>query len=150
MGASPEPLLPAESPRPSPLRLWLLVAGAAAALLGALAIALFLPSRKPPAESVPERAVSADAVPKAATPRETSVRAKQTGTEERAAQELFASAEAFERSAPGDPEKAMAQYLKVFQAHPTTSWGKKAGQKHRQLGDLLQASLDREFQIVQK
>ncbi len=155
MGAPAEPLLPPEEPRRFPLKLWLLLGGAAVALGGAVTIALLLPSSAPPpqeAEAGPsnskERA-STTALP-GGPRKEAAVRAQQNEAEEKAAQELYSSAEAFERATPGEPEKVMPRYLEVYQKHPTTRWGKKAEQKVRAIDQAFQASLEREFQVVKK
>lgn len=152
MGAPAEPLLPPEEPRRFPLKLWLLVGGAAVALGGVVTIALRLPSSPPPEEAAaapsPERAPAA--APSGGARKEAADRARQKESEEKAAQQLYASAEAFERATPGDPEKVMPRYLEVYQKHPTTGWGKKAEQRVRAIDQAFQASLEREFQGVKK
>jgi hypothetical protein len=143
-----EPLLPTESPSPSRLKLWLLLGGAGVALASIAVIVFLRPSS--PATTVdepspPERP--------AATPRsqaDSSSRPKPIDPEEKAAQELYSSAEAYETSHPGDRDQVPARYLKVFQAHPTTMWGRKADQKYRRLQDSLQASHDQEFRAAAK
>jgi hypothetical protein len=148
-----EPLLPVEEPRKISLKLWLLAGGAVVALGGVAAILVFRSSPAPAnVESVatPRDTASAPGTPKDPSTKKADPRAKPLEAEEKAAQELYSAAEAFDRANPGEPEKVAPKYLEVFHHHPTTTWGRKAEHKARQLQQALEASLERDFQGVRK
>jgi hypothetical protein len=151
MSSADEPLLPAEPERPSRRMPLLLALGGAGVVL--LAVAAFLVIRKsaPPEESsappTPDHAGRpAKPVPgKARMPD-----ARDGDGEERPAKELYDRAEAFERAEPGEYEKRIARWREVVTTYPTTSWARKADERHRAASASLQAFLDREFESTRK
>jgi len=148
MGSPAEPLLPVEPDRPSRRKLWLALG--AGVLVVATAGAFVALRRAAPAESPvaadPGTARSAKPEPgrkKADVPRS-------DDPDEREAQELYEGADTFERSQPGEYEKRMARWREVVTKHPTTSWARKADERHRAAAASLQALLDREFEGARK
>jgi hypothetical protein len=150
MGTPSEPLLPVEPERPSRLKLWILL-GAAGLVLIAVALSFMLRGDGPPRENVattePGRAATKDPRP---TADRTRANESADGLEERRARELFDKAEAFERAEPGEYEKRISRWREVVTTYPTTSWARKADERHRAASATLQAFLDREFETTRK
>jgi hypothetical protein len=153
MAAPAEPLLPTEEPRPSRLKLWIAIGVALLGIGGSITIALLLPAPGAPRDAETpsaDRPAAAEPGPKSTVPKGTPKAVKPAEAQEKAAQELYGAAEAFERDNPGDTDKVVPRYLDVFHKHPSTTWGRKAEQKAGQLNKAAQAAFEREFQGVRK
>jgi len=150
MSTPSEPLLPVEPDRPSRLKLWLLLAGGGVAA-AALIAGLLLGRRTDPASAEPAGPASAErGSARPATKREAAAEKTHESGEERQAKELFDVAEAFERAEPGEYEQRAARWREVVTKFPTSSWGRKADERHRAALASLQAFLDREFESTRK
>ena len=150
MSSADEPLLPVEPDRPSRLKLLLALGGAGVLLL---AVAAFLVLRK---ETPPEEASVPAASDPAARPAKSDSskpRSPDSGAgdgEERAAKALYDRAEAFERAEPGEYEKRIARWREIVTTYQTSSWARKADDRHRAASASLQAFLEREFESTRK
>lgn len=148
MGTPAEPLLPVEPDPPSRLKVWIAVGAAVVLVLGVAgafgwrrgAPATEESAPAGPAETLGSRAVKAD------PSRRTTEAPRTENGDERQARELYEAAEAYERAEPGEYEKRMARWHEVVMQHPTSSWAKKADDRHRAAATSLQALLDREFE----
>lgn len=150
MGVPSEPLLPVEADSPSKLRSRLLL-GAAAAVLAA-GLGWFLLRPRDPAPGAAESATEAAGLrPAKAEPvRKPADVPRVEAPGELEARELYKAAEAFERAEPAEYEKRMARWREVVTKHPTSSWARKADDRHRAAAASLQALLDREFEGTRK
>jgi len=147
-----EPLLPVEPDPPSRLKLWILLAGAGAAAAATLLIFLLFRGGAAPSPELPPPATgdpTASRSPKKESGR-SSVGESRESTEERQARELYEAAEAFERAEPADYERRAARWREVVTKFPTSTWARKADEKHRTTSASLQAFLDREFESTRK
>jgi hypothetical protein len=148
MGTPLEPLLPVEADPPSKLKLWIAIGAVAGLTIGGAAFFFLRRGEPAPAETA-AAGTTETAAPRAARtdPGRRPADAPRPGdAEERQARELYEAAEAFERAEPGEYEKRMARWRDVVTKHPTTSWAKKADDRHRAAATSLQAILDREFE----
>jgi len=151
MAAPSEPLLPVDPPSPSRAKLRI-GAGAAAALLAGGALFFAFRGR----EAVPPEAPAA--APDGSAPRAAKPDPARRGPEEpapgsgedRQARELYEAAEAFERAQPAEYEKRIQRWREVVTRFPTTSWARKADERHRATSASLQALLDRDFDGARK
>jgi hypothetical protein len=153
MSTPSEPLLPVEPDRPSRLQFWILV-GSAGGVLAGVAAALILTHRSgaTPGETAPPDSAERPPLgpPKSGPDRSRPGEAPGGGPEERQAKELYDAAEAFERSEPGEHEKRIARWREVVTRFPTSSWGRKADERHRAAAASLQSFLDRAFESTRR
>lgn len=148
MGTPAEPLLPVEPDPPSKRKLWLAL-GAAVLVLG-VAGAFFVLRTDDPA-AAPAAADPGSIRPAKTEPgRKAAEAPRSDDPDERQARELYEAAEAFERTRPGDYDQRLARWREVVTRHPTSTWARKADERHRAAAASLQALLDREFEGARK
>jgi hypothetical protein len=151
MSSADEPLLPVEPERPSRLKLAVGLGAGAGVLL--LAVVAFMVLRKDPSPeegSAAARSESGGRPAKTDPARPRTQDNREGDGEERLAKQLYDRAESFERAEPGEYEKRIARWREVVTTYPTSSWARKADERHRAAAASLQAFLDREFESTRK
>jgi len=150
MSSPDEPLLPVEPERPSRLKLMLALGGAGVVLLAIVALMVLRKEGPPDEASAPPSPDPGGRTSKVDPGKSRAPASREGDGEERLAKELYDRAEAFERSEPGEYEKRIARWREVVTTYPTSSWGRKADDRHRAAAASLQAFLDRELESTRK
>src|SRR5207248_7954965 len=140
--------LPVEPDPPSRRKRWLGLAGASAL---AAAILVFIQAgrgSKPPAPEIAGSAPGDLGIPRPSKKEPGGVAGGESrdSAEERQAMELYQAAEKYERSDPAEYEQRAARWREVVARFPTTTWARKADEKHKATTASLQSFLDREFE----